>query len=181
MTLHEIVTGRLCLRPLTPADTGALHRLLIQPGMRRYLLDDEVIPRARAQFFIDTSVASFAANGHGLWGATLKGNDALVGFCGFWLFHEPPRLELLYGLGDEHHGKGFATEMAAAMIRHGFEALRLDRIEASTDAPNTASIAVMERAGMAFWKRDLSGGRDTIFYAADRRSRESRGSGRFAG
>jgi len=31
-------------------------------------------------------------------------------------------------------------------------------------------VAVMERAGMTFWKRDLSDGRDTIYYAADGRS-----------
>lgn len=170
MPPHEIVTGRLCLRPLTPADADALHRLLIQPGVRRYLLDDEVIARDRAQFFIDTSVASFAANGHGLWKASIRGSEALVGFCGFWRFHEPPRLELLYGLGDEHCGKGFATEMAAAMIRYGFETLGFDQIEASTDAPNAASVAVMGRAGMTFWKRGVTDGRDTIYYAADRRT-----------
>jgi RimJ/RimL family protein N-acetyltransferase len=160
----EIDTARLRLRPLTPPDLDALHRLLIQPGVRRYLLDDEVIPRERTRSFIDTSVASFEANGYGLWGAIERARGELIGFCGFWLFHEPPRLELLYGLGDDHGRKGFATEMAAAMIRYGFETLAFDRIEASTDAPNTASVAVMQRAGMAFWKREITNGFDTIYY-----------------
>ena len=166
--MPEIFTPRLRLRPVVTDDLEQLHALLTQPGVRRYLLDDEVIPRERTQSFIDTSVASFASNGYGLWGAAIKGSDELIGFCGFWYFHEPPRLELLYGLGDAQCRQGFATEMAAAMIRYGFEALKFERIEASTDAPNTASIAVMERAGMAFWKRDLCGGRDTIVYAADK-------------
>jgi RimJ/RimL family protein N-acetyltransferase len=51
------------------------------------------------------------------------------------------------------------------MIRHGFEALSFERVEASTDAPNAASVAVMERAGMAFWKRERTNGLDTIYYA----------------
>lgn len=165
MPSQEIDTVRLRLRGLTPPDLDALHRLLIQPGVRRYLLDDEVIPRERAQSFIDTSVASFAANGYGLWRATATDNDTLMGFCGFWPFHVPPRLELLYGLGDDYCGKGFATEMAIAMIRYGFDTLAFDRIEASTDAPHAASVAVMERAGMTFWKRELAEGRDTIYYA----------------
>jgi ribosomal-protein-alanine N-acetyltransferase len=165
MPSQEIDTERLRLRPLTPPDLDALHGLLIQPGVRRYLLDDEIIPRERTQSFIDISVASFDANGYGLWGATAKGSEGLVGFCGFWLFHEPPRLELLYGLGDDSRGKAFATEMAVAMIRYGFDSLGFTRIEASTDAPNAASVAVMERAGMNFWKRDVTNGLDTIYYA----------------
>ena len=165
MHSHDLRTARLDLRPLTPPDLDALHRLLTQPGVRRYLLDDEVIPREQAQFFIDTSVASFDASGYGLWGAATKGHDALIGFCGFWRFHEPPQLELLYGLGDDHRGQGLATEMAVAMIRYGFDTLRFDRIEASTDAPNVASVAVMERAGMTFWKRELTSGLDTVYYA----------------
>ena len=131
MHSHDLRTARLDLRPLTTPDLDALHRLLTQPGVRRYLLDDEVISREQAQFFIDTSVASFDASGYGLWGAATKGHDALIGFCGFWRFHEPPQLELLYGLGDDHRGQGLATEMAVAMIRYGFDRLRFDRIEAS--------------------------------------------------
>jgi ribosomal-protein-alanine N-acetyltransferase len=164
---RDLRTARLHLRPLTPPDLGALHHLLTQPGVRRYLLDDEVIPRERAQFFIDTSIATFDAHGYGLWGATVEGDDALAGFCGFWQFHEPPQLELLYGLGDDHRGQGLATEMAVAMIRYGFDTLGFSRIEASTDAPNTASVAVMERAGMSFWKRELTNGLDTVYYAID--------------
>jgi ribosomal-protein-alanine N-acetyltransferase len=167
MASPEIDTARLRLRPLTPRDLDALHCLLTQPGVRRYLLDDEVIPRERAQSFIGSSVASFDANGYGLWGATAKGSDALIGFCGFWLFHEPPRLELLYGLGDDCRRKGFATEMAVSMIRYGFETLGFVRIEASTDASNAASVAVMERAGMTFWKRNVTNELETIYYAIE--------------
>ena len=165
--MPEICTPRLRLRPLVAGDLDRLHTLLTQPGVRRYLLDDEVIPRERTQSFIDTSTASFASDGYGLWGATTRESGALVGFCGFWRFHNPPRLELLYGLGDDARGRGYATEMAAAMIRYGFEVLKFDRIEASTDAPNTASIAVMERVGMSFRKQRITNGLDTVYYAVD--------------
>jgi RimJ/RimL family protein N-acetyltransferase len=173
----EITTPRLHLRPLTGADLDSLHALLTQPGVRRYLLDDQVIPRDRAQFFIDTSVMSFAANGYGLWGARDAVRDELMGFCGFWQFGEPPRLELLYGLADDRCHQGFATEMAQAMVHYGFDALGFERIDASTDAANSASVAVMERAGMKFWKRELTNGLDTVYYAisaapGSRRGRE---------
>ena len=100
-------TARLRLRPLTVADVDDLHRLFTQPGVRRYLRDDEVVPRERAAVLVDASVASFEAHGYGLWAVSLQNDDALIGFCGFWPFHEPPRLELLYGIAPGHWGAGW--------------------------------------------------------------------------
>ena len=54
---------------------------------------------------------------------------------------------------------------ATAMISYGFNELKFERIEASTDAANEASVRVMKRTGMSFWKRELTNGLDTIYYA----------------
>jgi ribosomal-protein-alanine N-acetyltransferase len=164
-----IETERLRLRPLVTADEDDLHRLFTEPGVRRYLWDDEVISRERTASVVEHSITSLETDGYGLWAVFLKGAVPLVGFCGFWHFHDPPQLELLYGLGEEHWHQGLATEMAIAMMRHGFDVLRFDRIESSTDAANEASVRVMERAGMQFWKREITNGLDTIYYAVDRR------------
>jgi ribosomal-protein-alanine N-acetyltransferase len=156
-------TARLRLRPLTAADVDDLHWLFTQPGVRRYLWDDEVIPRERTASVVERSTALLATHGFGLWAVSFKDSPAIVGFCGFWHFHEPPRLELLYGIAPDHWNNGLATEAAIAMICHGFEVLGFARIEASTDAANTASVRVMERAGLRFWKRETTNGLDTIY------------------
>jgi ribosomal-protein-alanine N-acetyltransferase len=161
-------TARLRLRPLAAADVDDLHRLFTQPGVRRFLWDDEIIPRERTTAVVERSTALFATHGFGLWAISFKDSPAIVGFCGFWHFHEPPQLELLYGLSSDHWHRGLATEAATAMIRYGFDALGFARIEASTDAANTASVRVMERAGLRFWKREMTNGLDTIYYAIDR-------------
>jgi ribosomal-protein-alanine N-acetyltransferase len=101
----------------------------------------------------------------------------LVGFCGFWHFHDPPQLELLYGLARPAWGRGLATEMAQAMLRFGYAELGLAEIQASTDTGNRASIAVMERLGMRFHRRVLSGGRQTVFYRLQREEFRSRDAG----
>lgn len=168
MRLLRIGTARLRLRPFTLADVDELHRLWTEPGVRQYLWDDEVIPRERVESIIDTSLASFEAHGFGLWAVLPVAEEALIGFCGFWYFHDPPRLELLYGIAPAYWNKGLATEAARAMMKYGFEELSFERIEASTDAPNLASVRVMERAGMSFWKRELTNGLDTIYYAISR-------------
>ena len=73
-----------------------------------------------------------------------------------------------YGIAPGHWGRGLATEAAVAMIRYGFDVLGFARIQASTDAANTASVRVMERAGLRFWKREMTNGLDTIHCAIHR-------------
>lgn len=168
MTPPTIETTRLRLRPFTLDDVDDLHRLWTEPGVRQYLWDDEIIPRERAESIILSSLASFETNGYGLWALLTALEDALIGFCGFWSFHDPPRLELLYGITPAYWNQGLATEAARAMIRYGFEELSFERIEASTDAANLASSRVMERAGMSFWRREHTNGLETVYYAISR-------------
>jgi len=170
MKSFNIETARLRLRPFTREDVDELHRLFVEPGVRKFLWDDEVIPRERTESVIETSIASFEAEGFGLWAVLLQAEDALIGFCGFWLFHDPPQLELLYGLSEECWNTGLATEMARATLSYGFEQLGFERIEASTDAAHAASVRVMQKAGMTFWKRECTNGLDTVYYAATRKT-----------
>ena len=166
----NLESERLRLRPLAATDVDDLHRLFTQPGVRKFLWDDETIPRERTAGVVERSTASFATQGFGLWAVSSKDREGLIGFCGFLHFHDPPQLELLYGIAPDHWNKGLATEAAIAMIGYGFEVLGFERIEASTDALNAASVRVMERAGMRFWKREITNGLDTIYYAVDRRA-----------
>ncbi|HKS40763.1 MAG TPA: GNAT family N-acetyltransferase [Blastocatellia bacterium] len=165
---REIQTSRLRLRPITGADLDAIHRLWIDPGVRRYLWDDEVIPIDQAASAIETSQSLFEANGYGLWIVCPRDEETVIGFCGYWFFHDPPELELLYGIATTEWNKAFATEAAIAMIKYGFEELSFNRIQASTDEANQASVRVMEKAGMIFDKRDLTNGLDTIYYSITR-------------
>jgi RimJ/RimL family protein N-acetyltransferase len=54
------------------------------------------------------------------------------------------------------------------MIRHGFDRLGFEVIEASADAPNAASFRVMERAGMTFARRSRGAAGETRHYVIDR-------------
>lgn len=164
--MHEIETVRCRLRPVETADLDAIHAIWTQPQVRRYLWDDEVISRELAASVIEQSQAQFHDEGHGLWLARPLDGDGILAFCGFWYFHQPPQLELLYGVAAEHWGRGLASELAAAMLHHGFERLGFERIVGSTDAPNAASVRVMQKAGMTFDERRLADGKDTVFFFA---------------
>ena len=166
----KFVTARLQFRPFALEDVDDLHRLWTEPGVRKYLWDDEVITREQVESILETSRTLFDASGYGLWAVLPQSEDLLIGFCGFWFFHDPPKLELLYGIAPAYWNRGLATESATAMMRYGFEQLSFERIEGSTDAANSASVRVMERAGMSFSKREQSNGLDTIYYAISRKA-----------
>ena len=161
-------TERLRLQPFTAAEADELHALWIQPEVRRYLWDDEIIPSAQTAEIVQRSEELFAAEGLGLWSIRRETGSPLLGFGGYWHFRDPPELELILGLAPSCWRQGFATEVGVALLRFGFDALGFQQIRGSTDAPNERSIRLMERLGMTYEKRAIVGGLDTIFYRAQR-------------
>jgi len=168
VTPKPIITDRLRLRPFQPDDLDALHAFFTQREVRRYLLDDELVSRQWVAEEISGSIASFKRYGYGQWAVFLDQAVPLIGFCGYRFFHQPVELQLLYGIEPGHWGRGLATEAARAMVRFGFEQLDFKSVVASTDAPNTASVRVMEKAGLSFEKRLVIDGLDTIYYSLSR-------------
>jgi ribosomal-protein-alanine N-acetyltransferase len=52
-----------------------------------------------------------------------------------------------YLIGAPFHRQGYATEALQLVLRFAFRQLKLHRIEAGVQAHNTASIALVKRAG----------------------------------
>lgn len=166
--IARLATARLWLRPVLPRDVDALHRLWTEPGVRKYLWDDRVIPRQQAAEVVTRSVELFEEAGIGLWGVMPQGEEVLIGFCGYWYFHDPPELELLYGISPTHWGRGLATEAVRAMLRYGFEELGVLRVVGSTEVANIASVRVMEKVGMVLARQAVVNDRDTVFFVLSR-------------
>ncbi len=152
MTAVLLETSRLRLRPFAMTDLEFLHRLWIEPRMRKYLWDDKTISLETAAEIIGDSIASFGSNGYGFWTINLKNAPGLIGFSGLRQFEselsDRPEVEILYGLSPEYWGRGIAGEAARAVLRFGFEEIGLEKIFAGADPPNYASFRVMEKTGM---------------------------------
>jgi ribosomal-protein-alanine N-acetyltransferase len=162
---HVLETERLRLSPFGVGDVDALHVLWTDPDVRRYLWDDEVIPRSTAEEIVAGSAADFAARGYGFWSLWPRDGGALMGFCGFRRFEATDAPELLYGILPPWWRRGYVTEAGHAVIRFGFERCGFTRIVAATDTPNQSSVQVMQRLGMVFEARREFHGLDTVFYA----------------
>ncbi len=164
--IAEIETERLRLRPLRAADRNDLHHLFTDPDVRRYLWDDQVLPIEQTWAVVSESLRRFGTDGTGLWAVYRSGRAPVAGFGGYWPF--PAGLEILFGLAPVHWGRGLATELVRTLLRYGFEELGLDRVDGSSDAPNVASLRVMEKAGMHEVERIAKGGRETVRYSLSR-------------
>ena len=57
-------------------------------------------------------------------------------------------LGLFWAVHSNAQGNGYATEVASALIEHAFRTMAVDRIIATTEHENLASIQVMRRLGM---------------------------------
>ena len=141
-------TERLVLRPLSMDDLDALHRTSNEPSVRRYLWDDEPVPVETIRDLIAQSAHMFSEEGIGLFGVRMRGREDLLGFCGFVRLEGMEEPELGYELTRKAWGRGLATEASRACLRHAFEEAGLERAIAGADAPNRASLRVIEKLGM---------------------------------
>jgi RimJ/RimL family protein N-acetyltransferase len=146
----ELHTDRLLLRPFRPEDEEALFHLWNDPQVRRYLFDDQTVPREVVREQIALSQQDFRERGFGEFALSLKERPGeLIGFSGLRRIDGGQEVEVLYGLLPGFWGRGLATEAAAAVLRFGFEQAGLEEILAGADFANAASVRCMERLGMA--------------------------------
>jgi len=146
-----IGTERLLLRAFTTGDLDALHAMFGRDDVSRYL-NWEPMDREAAAALVERRLKQFRIEheGDGIVLVVEEGDGG--GFVGEVLLrftNEVSRQgEVGWSVHPDAQGKGYATEAARAMLRLGFEELRLHRIAAECDPRNTASIKIMEKLGM---------------------------------
>jgi len=164
----SLETARLFLRPCKLQDLDAMHRIRIDPEIRRFLWDNDVISRAQAEAALRASLDSFKSERLGIWAISVKGSLEIIGFCGMRRTEDSGEVELLYGVRPEMAGRGIASEAAAAVLRYGLQQIGLGSIVARADEANLASVRVMQKIGMAFRRKYIEPGRVTVEYAIAR-------------
>jgi ribosomal-protein-alanine N-acetyltransferase len=101
----------------------------------------------------------------GTWGMYDKTRGDFIGSCLLRLFSdiEPRQIELGYSLERRYWGLGIGTEMAKAMVSHGFTG-DIDEIVAVTILENIGSQRVLEKAGFKRGDNFIRNGDELAFF-----------------
>jgi ribosomal-protein-alanine N-acetyltransferase len=160
-------TAHLRIRPFAVDDWQAVHAYTGDAAVMQFV-DGRPMTEAQTRQFIVENMGDEAKH----FAIELREGNHLVGHLAFHLWFGPRTYEFGWVLHPRYHGQGYATEASAAMLRYGFESLRLHRVIATCQPENAASWRVMEKLGMQreahFRKAHLLDGEtwwDEYFYA----------------
>jgi [ribosomal protein S5]-alanine N-acetyltransferase len=156
MTVDEIEqayprmkTARLVLRALRMEDAEFILKEWGDPVVTLYMRDEEPLKTLeQAEEMLRPLQTPAEMPGFRWWGIEHKAQGCLVGTCGFCRWDKQHHhAEMGYDLNPDFWGQGLMPEALWALIRHGFENMGLNRIEATTHTENAQSQRVLEKLG----------------------------------
>ena len=141
-------TGRLVLRPVGDSDGEGLFGIFANDEVTEFYgwetftdvrLGHELAARTAGQFRRREGIR---------WGLTLPGVPDIIGTCGYTRWNRENHFAVLgYDLARPWWGRGLMSEAVGAVLHAGFGRMALHRVEATVMVGNTASEAVLIRAG----------------------------------
>ncbi|WP_414568649.1 GNAT family N-acetyltransferase [Nostoc sp. CCY 9925] len=146
----KLETSRLLMREFLEIDSQAVFTYQSEP---LYLLYSHWTHRNHkdvrefVQMFINQQLEQPRTNFQ--LAVVLKTENRLIGNCGIRV-NDPELREanIGYELNPQYWGQGYATEAAQAILKFGFEELKMHRIWSWCVAENIASFRVLEKIGM---------------------------------
>lgn len=147
-----IKTSRLVLRELSAQDALQIHALRSDPKIAAMTgrtpstgIEDAMAHIYKIGKLIENNASIY-------WAISLLDSPSLIGTICLWNFDtENAIAEIGYELLPDFQGKGFMREAIAAVIKYGFEEVKIKTITAFPSANNISSVKVLKMAG---FKRD---------------------------
>ena len=141
-------TPRLDLRPLVPADAGAVFAMRSDPVVQRYGSHPAWTDPQLAIDYIERDILAMAAGTHIQLAVVRRADAAVIGTVTLYaLDAQCRRADVGYALLVSEWGQGYASEAVVALLDWGFEHLDLNRVEADVDPRNSHSARALERLG----------------------------------
>ena len=147
--MHIITqTPRLIIREFLPTEEEAYLNHFNDEKVCLYLPHRTRDERIKI-FFV--ALANYHDNKQlGIWGMFDKTDGSFIGSCLLRPYNnEPDKVEIGYSMDKVYWGKGIGTEMAKAMVEHGFSNKNVKTIIGVTTFENIGSQKVLENAGLA--------------------------------
>jgi ribosomal-protein-alanine N-acetyltransferase len=164
----QLATDRLILRSFGEQDVDAMAQLLANPDFMRFSLGI-FTEHKQTVAFIEKVMGWDRAGIPSQFAVLPRGEDAIVGYCGFFHHAEVPgEVEIGYRLHPDYWNRGLITEAARAVRDHGFRDRKLSRVISLIHPENIPSRRVAEKNGMTIEKQITFRGFPTLMYAITR-------------
>lgn len=146
-------TNRLIVKKPALSDLNHLIALRSDPEVMQFVGNGLIQTKEDVAKFLGVAIAYQAQHGFSFGSVYEKASGEFVGQAG--LFHlgfddTQADIELAYRLHKKFWGKGYATELAEALIAWGFSHLDVKKLVALAWPDNMRSQRVLEKAGMIF-------------------------------
>ncbi|MFQ2094250.1 GNAT family N-acetyltransferase [Aeromonas taiwanensis] len=145
-----ILSERLMLRELTPADAPFILELLNDGDFHRYIGDRGLRTQGDAEEYIQQGpMVSYARHGHGLYLVVRREDGASLGICGLIRRDTLPCEDIGYAFLPAWRGQGYAIEAARAALQDGRERLGVNRVVAIVTPGNERSVRLLAKLGLS--------------------------------
>lgn len=142
----ELLTNRLVLRQLEPADAGAVFLLRSNPEVNLFV-DRPLMPGPEDGLrFIKRINISISEGDCLFWAIVPKQQEDLIGSICIWNWNRSRhQAELSFELLPPWQGKGLMHEALLRVIEFAFSNLKLEKLEAWVNQENHRSIRVLRK------------------------------------
>ena len=111
-------TSRLYLRQFIEADAALLRQLNSEPGVLQYIPEPIPASDEEAKEILINIILPQYKNNLGRWATHIKENNEFIGWCGLKWLKENDEIDLGYRFMPSAWGKGYATELAKAILEY---------------------------------------------------------------
>jgi RimJ/RimL family protein N-acetyltransferase len=156
-------TDRLILRQVNESDGAGLFDIFTDDEVTEYYAWDAFTSVEQGHELAARTAEQFRRHEAIRWGLLAAGSSRIIGTCGYTRWSQENRFAVLgYDLARRYWHRGLMSEAVTEVLRTGFGQMALHRVEATVMAGNTASAALLDRAGFAregvLRERALKGG-----------------------
>ncbi|MER3499646.1 MAG: hypothetical protein C4308_13975 [Chitinophagaceae bacterium] len=129
-----------------------------------------VKPREETNRVFAEVIAAYETAPHlGRWAVIEKASELYVGsFVIIPVLNEPELIQLGYALLKNHWGKGFATELTIAGLKHAFQVMKLQEIYGLIEEANELSQKVLLKAGFSAHSKKPEGEKTMCWFICKR-------------
>ena len=147
----RLETERFLLRPIEASDAKEVFHYFSQDEVTKYYDLNTFKDIKEAKVLIENWQKKYHKKEGFRWGIATKKENKIIGSCGYHNWEkEHFKAEIGFEVTPEFWRKGVMTEVLQSILRYGFEAMELNRIEALYDIENLASKKTLEKAGFVY-------------------------------